>query len=288
VRIGVVGLDANEYTTHQLMSAARRMHHTPVLVEPSRLVSVLNMAEEGLVLDDEGLVLDGVIVRDIGAGTCEHMGFRLDCIRRLEHIPVLNPPDAIFACANKHIAHHMLSSARIPSPPTAVVQSEKEAMRWVERLGEVVLKPQYGYEGRGIVRVRAHQPDAERCVQEAMRVHHVLLVQQLIPSVGDTRVLVVGDKVAGCVRRVPRKGGWLSNLAQGGSAHQTRCSPTMSRLALSSARAVGAAFAGVDIVQHTHTGEHYVLEVNATPSFRAVSELCGTDPASMVVGLLVG
>ena len=278
--------DAGEYTTALLIRAVRRVHHTPVLVELSELVSALNVSEDGLIFEDEGLKLNGVIVRDVGAGRCEEMGFRLDCLRRMEDITVLNAPDVIFACADKHITQHLLSKADIPSPPTVVIQSEHEAVRWIGRLGEVVLKPPYGYEGRGMVRVRAHEPDIDKRVHEMLCAHGVLIIQQFVPCAGDTRVLVVGKKVVGCVRRVPKEGGWLSNIAQGGRAVRARCTPAMEELALSSAEAVGAAFAGVDIIQNTQTDDSYVLEVNATPSFRTVSELCGADPAPMVIELL--
>jgi len=288
LRIGIVAKDAGEFTTALLIRAVQRLHHTPVLIELSELVSALNVSGGGLILEDGGLKLDGVIVRDVGAGRCEKMGFRLDCLKRMEDITVLNAPDVIFACADKHIAQHMLSKAHVPSPPAVVVQSEQKAVRWIERLGEVVLKPPYGYEGRGMARIGAHEPDIEKKVHEMLCAHGVLIIQQFVPCAGDTRVLVVGERVVGCVRRVPEEGGWLSNIAQGGRATRTRCTQVLEELALSSAEAVGAAFAGVDIIQHTQTGDSYVLEVNATPSFRAISELCGADPAPLVVELLTG
>ncbi|HIH69938.1 ATP-grasp domain-containing protein [Methermicoccus shengliensis] len=286
MRIGIVARDANEFTTALLIRAVQGASHTPVLVKLSDVVSVLGMPDEGIATEHGMLELDGIIVRDVGAGRCEEVGFRMDCLARLEGIPIINSPETILRCASKHLAHHALARAHVPTPPTVATQSVREALRWIERMGDVVLKPPHGYEGRGIVRVRMGQPDVEQRVAGLVRAHGSVLVQQYVPSVGDLRVLVVGEEVAGCVRRVPAEGKWLSNIAQGGRAIVTSCTPTLRRLALSSTRAVGAAFAGVDIVQHVHTGELFVLEVNATPSFRSIVEECHTDPAPKVVELL--
>jgi len=285
VRIGIVARDANEFTTALLIRAVKGMSHTPVLVRLSDVVSVFGMPDEGIATEGGMLELDGIIVRDVGAGRCEEVGFRMDCLTRLD-IPIINSPAAILCCASKHLAHHALARARVPTPPTVATQSVREAMRWIERMGDVVLKPPHGYEGRGIVRVSGDEPNVEQRVAALVRAHGSVLVQQYVPSVGDLRVLVVGGEVVGCVRRVPPEGRWLSNLAQGGRAVSTACTPTLERLALSSTRAVGAVFAGVDVVEHVHTGELFVLEVNATPSFRSIVEVCHTDPAPRVVHLL--
>jgi ribosomal protein S6--L-glutamate ligase len=52
-------------------------------------------------------------------------------------------------------------------------------------------------------------------------------------------------------------------------------------LALRAAAAVGADFAGVDLLP-TKDG-HVVLEVNAVPGWRALSPACGVDVAAAVM-----
>ena len=50
-----------------------------------------------------------------------------------------------------------------------------------------------------------------------------VMVQKFIPQVtkGDKRVFIINGLVKGAIRRVPRKGSFVSNLAQGGRAVKT-------------------------------------------------------------------
>ena len=59
------------------------------------------------------------------------------------------------------------------------------------------------------------------------------------------------------------------------------------KLATDAAAAVGAVVAGVDLLCDER-GEWYVIEVNAVPGWRALSEACVVDVAAAVVGLVAG
>jgi len=78
-------------------------------------------------------------------------------------------------------------------------------------------------------------------------------------------------------------GHWITNISQGGvgSAHTT--TELEHQLALNSARAVGATFAGVDLVYERRTGHPFVVEVNAVPGWRATTKVVGLDIAKMML-----
>ena len=66
---------------------------------------------------------------------------------------MLNPPRAVEAAVDKYLTLALLDAAGLPVPPTWTGQSAAEALIAFEALGgDVVVKPLFGSEGRGLVR----------------------------------------------------------------------------------------------------------------------------------------
>jgi ribosomal protein S6--L-glutamate ligase len=194
---------------------------------------------------------------------------------------VLNPPAALEASVDKYLATAKLAAAGLPVPPTVACQTSDAALDAFHALGgDVVVKPLFGSEGRGIVRVS--DPElAWRTFRTLERTQTVLYVQQFVPHQGwDLRVLVLCGRVLAAMRRHARDD-WRTNVAQGGRAEAVMATVAEERLALRAAAAVGADFAGVDLLPAADG--HVVLEVNAVPGWRALAPACGVDVAAAVV-----
>lgn len=92
-----------------------------------------------------------------------------------------------------------------------------------------------------------------------------LMVQRFIPIKEDFRIIVIGNKVIGGMRRIAAEGEFRTNFSLGGFTEGLTLSPRMQDLAIRAAKVFNAEFAGVDIVEHK--GEYYILEVNLFPGF---------------------
>ena len=230
---------------------------------------------------------DGVLVRTMPPGSLEQVVFRMDLLHRLQArgVRVLNPPRAVEICVDKYLATSLLEAAGLRVPPTVVCQDGDAALEAFAALGgDVVVKPLFGSEGRGMVRVSDPEM-AWRTFRALERTQAVLYLQQFIRHPGwDLRVFVVGGRVLTSMRRVAR-GGWRTNVSQGGAGEPTRVGPEEERLALRAAAALEAPVAGVDLLPGPG-GEWYVLEVNAVPGWRALAPVTGVDAASAVVRFL--
>jgi glutathione synthase/RimK-type ligase-like ATP-grasp enzyme len=79
-----------------------------------------------------------------------------------------------------------------------------------------------------------------------------------------------------------RASGWRTNLARGGTARGLSLSEQLSALAVRAAAAVGADYAGVDLLTGPD-GTTYVLEVNGIPGWRGLQEATGLDIAGRLV-----
>src|SRR5205814_8096439 len=129
-----------------------------------------------------------------------------------------------------------------------VCQNADAAMEALAALGgDVVVKPLFGSEGRGMVRVS--DPElAWRTFRAIERTQAVIYLQQFIRHPGwDLRVFVIGGRVVTAMRRRSR-GDWRTNVAQGGAGEPVRIGPEEERLALRAGAALGAPLAGVDLL----------------------------------------
>jgi ribosomal protein S6--L-glutamate ligase len=232
---------------------------------------------------------DAVIVRTMPPGSLEQVVFRMDLLHRAisAGVVVLNSPVALETCVDKYLATARLAAAGLSVPRTVVCQHTDAALEAFESLGrDVVVKPLFGSEGRGMVRVS----DAElawRAFRTLERMQSVIYLQEFLTHPGwDLRVLVLGRRVLGAMRRHARDD-WRTNVAQGGRAEAVTPTADEERLALQAAAAVGADFAGVDLLPTK--GGYVVLEVNAVPGWRALAPACGVDvPAAVVRHLALG
>src|SRR5439155_5366484 len=127
---------------------------------------------------------------------------------------VVNAPAALEASIDKYLASARLHAAGLPVPPTRVCQDAESALEAFNALGgDVVVKPLFGSEGRGMVRLT----DAElawRTFRTLERMQSVLYLQRFIAHPGwDLRAFILDGRVIAAMRRYSN-GDWRTNVAQ--------------------------------------------------------------------------
>ncbi len=231
---------------------------------------------------------DAVLVRTMPPGSLEQVVFRMDLLHRAQErgTIVLNAPRAVETCVDKYLATAKLEAAGLKVPPTVVCQHAEAALEAFAALGgDVVVKPLFGSEGRGMVRVSDREM-AWRVFRALERTQSILYLQQFIHHPGwDARAFVLGGRVLTAMRR-HGNGDWRTNVAQGGRGEPMRLGEREEHLARSAAAALGATMAGVDLLPGPD-GEWYVLEVNAVPGWRALAPVTGIDVADAVLDYLL-
>lgn len=225
-----------------------------------------------------------VLPRTLPGGSLEQVIFRMDLLHRaLERgARVINPPRALEACVDKYLATARMASAGLPVPATRVCQTTDQALAAFHELGgDVVVKPLFGSEGRGMLRVE--DPDlAWRVFSALERQQAVLYLQRFVKHPGwDLRVFTLGDRVLAGMRRFGN-GSWRTNVAQGGRAEAMVVPDTAKDLALRAARLLGAVIAGVDLLLD-EAGYWKLIEVNACPGWRALESVTGIDVAGAIL-----
>jgi RimK family alpha-L-glutamate ligase len=109
----------------------------------------------------------------------------------------------------------------------------------------------------------------------------VYYLQETLPHAGvDVRALVVGDRVIAAIERVGD--GWRVNLARGARARAVELEAERAELCVRAAAAVGADYAGVDLLRADGGGD-YILEVNGIPGWHGLERATGVDVAAALV-----
>ncbi|MDW8223969.1 MAG: RimK family alpha-L-glutamate ligase [Gemmatales bacterium] len=230
---------------------------------------------------------DLVLVRTMPPGSLEQVVFRMDVLHRWVRngVAVFNSPRALEISIDKYHTTARLVAAGLTVPDTWVGQDAESALAAFEQLGgDVVVKPIFGSEGRGIFRLTEREL-AWRVLMTLERMGAVLYLQKYVAHEGyDVRAFVLGDEVLAGMRRYVRDG-LRSNVAQGGEAEAVVLGAEEVAAALRAARAVEAEIAGVDLLPG-RDGRLYVLEVNAVPGWRALTRVTGCDVAWEVLRYL--
>ena len=231
---------------------------------------------------------DAVLVRAVGGGSFEEVTRRLGILHALRElgVPVWNDARAIERCVDKSTASFLIARAGLPTPPSWTVEGVAAARTVAAREtreGPLVLKPLFGAQGRGLQLIEAADdlPDPET-------VGGVYYLQRYVPPASrgfhDFRLLACGGQViAGMTRRSPT---WITNIGRGGRPERLVPDDGLWALALRAAAAVGANYAGVDLVRG-QDGEPQVLEVNSMPGWKGLQQVTAIPIANRIAAALL-
>ncbi len=284
MQIAILG-NAGSWYTNDLTRAAGAKHEI-IPIRYQQLASTVGLATTVHAGDVSLNELDAVLVRSMPPGSLEQVIFRMDALANLaaSGVQVVNPPRAIEVAVDKYLATTRLVAAGLPVPQTIACQTVEQALAAFESLNrDVVLKPLFGSEGRGIVRISDHAI-ALRTFNALEQVGSVFYLQEFVEHEGcDLRLLVIGDEVLGMKRRHPTD--WRTNISLGAIGEPLKVTSELAELAHRAANAVGAPLAGVDLLP-ARDGRLLAIEVNAVPGWRALAEVTGVDVAAKVLGFL--
>ncbi len=218
-----------------------------------------------------------------GGGGSEDMPYRLDVLCNLEGsgLKVVNSPEAIRTAANKHMCSYLFREHGLPTPDTILTANLDAAMDAIRDWGRAVVKPIFGFKGMDIHCV-VDDENSVKLLSSIIDTRGVLYLQRFISNPGrDIRVFVVDRDVPAAIYRLAPPGSWINNLSRGGSHKRCEVTCEIAGLAVEAAGAVGAVYAGVDLIE----GEDglQILEVNGTPSGRGIYEACGVNVAQDIV-----
>lgn len=262
---------------HEVTAVTFRQLHSDLSASPSSIQSG----------DFDLAGCDCLLVRSMPPGSLEQVVFRMDVLSGLESSGtlVVNPPKALEVSIDKYLATVRLQNAGLAVPKTISCQTVEDAMSAFDRLGQdVVIKPLFGGEGRGIARL-TDESLAWRAFKMLEQSGAVIYLQEFVPHYGyDQRLFVIGRKVIGMCRNQEQD--WRTNVSRGATTEPLEVTDELREIALRAAESVGAPLVGVDLLP-ARDGRLLALEVNAVPGWQALAKTLNLDVASLVLDYLV-
>ena len=189
-------------------------------------------------------------------------------------VVVLNDASALYATHDKLLTARLLRRMGLPHPRTVHVRPNRPfaAVR-----PPVVVKPRFGSGGRAVTWCE----DEDSLVETLSSLSSApwfeqqgVLVQELVPPQGyDLRILVAAGQIVGAIFRIAAEGEWRTNVTLGGLRRSVSDPPRAAcELALTAARAAGAALVGVDLVPEVD-GSWTIIELNGAVEFTSEYQL---------------
>ena len=154
-----------------------------------------------------------------------------------------------------------------------------------------ILKRSEGARGERVYLVN-DQKEMKKLAQELLpqetEERKTFLAQEFIANKGDLRVLVMGDKILGAMKRArTRTDEFRNNVSLGGKAEEFKLTPELEVMALKAAYLAKLTLAGVDIVLRHPDQQPFIFEVNRAPQFKGFVKATGVNVPRKIAEYLI-
>lgn len=276
--------DRNEYETARLVETFTAKGISVRTAHPDDFDIVVDHdIRKGVKLHGQDIEMPKLVLARLGAGI---LPFQLAVLRHFEQAGVgcVNPSNSIETVKDKLRTSQILSRHGIPIPPTMMVRMPIDDNLVETNIGfPCVIKVVTGSYGEGVYLCEKKR-DYRKLMEfiDNLGNKKTMIVQKYMNyRVGeDLRVLVVGGKTIGAMKRTAPEGDFRANITGGGTGELFEVNAEIDFIARETAKVLGLDIAGVDLL-FTETG-YVVCEANSNPGFSGFEKFCGIDVADIL------
>lgn len=276
--------DSFEYENARLVESFASKGITATVIDPLECDIIVNRdIKQGIRYFGKPVELPDLMLVRFGAGISK---FMLALVRQLEQSGVvcINSTDTIERVKDKLHTSQILSSNGIAIPNTMMVRFPVNENVVEREIGfPCVVKIVTGSFGEGV-----YKSDSKRDFQKLMEfvktigTSKTMLVQEYMADHPgeDLRVLVIGGRVIGAMKRTAPEGDFRANISNGGTGEPFPLTDEIEFIARETAKVLGLDIAGIDLL-FDHRGFR-VCEANSNPGFAGFEHYCGIDVADLI------
>lgn len=201
-------------------------------------------------------------------------------------IPFFNSTAAIRVAQNKMLSSLMWGASGLPHPDTFLAAQSHKAVGIPPLAFPLVLKPKTGTHGHHSLILESWQ---ELGVPMNRRVlAQDIYLQEFVANCGwYLRVMVVGGRALGAIKKTVRPGGWRTHIEQGRRAEPFPLSDDLASLACDAAKVLGLVVSGMDIIAD-FDGRYLLLEANGVPGLRIFETTTQISAAGAIIEHALG
>ncbi|MFT4303887.1 MAG: ATP-grasp domain-containing protein [Candidatus Woesearchaeota archaeon] len=191
-------------------------------------------------------------------------------------------PDSYTVGHDKILTHLKLLHNQIPTPATYIASSPEAGKQILEKMNyPIVMKIPSGTQGKGVMFADSFS-SASSMLDTLTTLRQPFLIQEFVETgTTDYRLIVVGDRVVAAMKRVGKKDEKRANIHAGAVGEQIIPNEEIKRIAIKTAKTVGAEICGVDILDSALKGP-LVIEVNLSPGLQGIKDATKTDVADTI------
>jgi len=276
--------DQKDYETNRLVESFTAKGIEACVCHPDNFDIIVDKnINQGIKYDGQQIELPKLVLVRLGAGI---LPFQLAVIRHFEQagVPCVNTGDSVEIVKDKLRTSQILSRAGIAIPNTMLVRFPIDDQLVTEHIGfPCVVKVVTGSYGNG-VHLCERKRDYRKLMEfiDSLGARKTLIVQEYLGERPgeDLRVLVIGGKVIGAMKRSAPEGDFRANITNGGSGERFEITDEIDFIARETAKALHLDIAGVDLL-FDHRGFR-VCEANSNPGFSGFEKYCGVDVADSI------
>ena len=276
--------ERNEYETNRLIESFAAKGITARACHPDKFDIIVDRdIRQGIKYEGKPIELPELVLVRLGAGI---LPFQLAVIRHFEQagVPCVNSSTAVEVVKDKLRTSQMLSRAGIAIPNTMLVRLPIDEDLVTDNIGfPCVVKLVTGSYGEG-VHLCETKNDYKKLIGfvDSLGAKKTMIVQEYLGErVGeDLRVLVIGGKVIGAMKRSAPEGDFRANITNGGHGELFEVSDEIDFIARETAKTLGLDIAGVDLLFDSRGFR--VCEANSNPGFSGFERYCGKDVADAI------
>jgi ribosomal protein S6--L-glutamate ligase len=286
MKIAILAVDFEAYTNKCLATCLESRGHAVQLVRPFDCMIQLEggpgeIKTAGASLSQAEMVLLRCVV----------LRHRMTPVRYLERVVAnhlklggaicINDPQAKMMARDKLLTLQILNQYELPIPKTYFAWDARAAERIIrDKLDmPIVMKTTEGTWGIGTM--QADSLASARSILDTMQwgMQRAIILQEYVPEAQgrDIRVLVIGHKAVGAIRKVARAGEFRANAHREARSEKFDLPPAYADLAVKATQVMGLEMAGVDLLE-SRRGP-LILEVNSCPGIKELEAQTGLDIA---------
>ncbi|MBD3354437.1 RimK family alpha-L-glutamate ligase [Candidatus Woesearchaeota archaeon] len=193
--------------------------------------------------------------------------------------------DAFTVAHDKLITQLILQQNGIPMPITYLAATPDAAKKVLKKINyPIIMKFPQGTQGKGVMFADSYA-SASSMLDALTALRQPFLIQEYIETGGaDLRVIVVGNKVVAAMQREASGREKRANIHAGGTGKSVKVDPVTSKIAVKTAKLIGADVCAVDILEG-HKGP-MVIEVNISPGLQGITKTSGINVADHIAKFL--
>ena len=182
-----------------------------------------------------------------------------------------------------------LAGAGIPVVDSFSFSSVDELKKWSAVSYPYIAKDVIGSSGEGVFKISG-DTDLTKLLEKFSSNYKIkgLLFQKFLPDARDLRVIVLGGKIVGAMKRTAVPGNFLSNYSQGGLVESYKIDDDheASIITLNTSKLFKLDYGGIDLMKN-EKGNWVVLEVNRACQFEGFEKSTAINVALKITDFLV-